>query len=191
MTRCLLFAALLTSSVLHAEPAPCRAAQYVAAGVSFGASEPIYDGYTVMAALDGGYRVSDTWWAHAAIATGTSVDRFGGHAPNGGHDLVARAGAEVRTCASVLCGFAGMDLGIQRGTFSDVVYMDGMKTFTDAATIATPRVGFDVGGRTLRARVEIDSDVALAVTQNNPAYATPRFGDVIGIELGAGVAYQW
>jgi hypothetical protein len=186
MKRWLIGAALCVPPALHAEPA-----QYVAAGVSFGASEPIYNGYTVLGAVDGGYRLSQLWWVHAAVAYGPSVDRFGAHVPNGGHDLVVRGGGEVRWCASVLCGFAGGDLGIQRGSFTDTVYMEGTQTFTDTAAIVTPRAGFDVGSERIRARVEIDADLALAITQDNSMYATPGFGRIIGVALGAGVAYQW
>ncbi len=186
MTRWLIAAVIFVPAALHAEPA-----QYVAAGMSFGASEPIYDGYTVMGAIDGGYRLTQTWWLHAAVADGESVDRFGTHVPNGGHNFVARGGAEARWCASVLCGFAGADLGIQRASFTDTVYMQGVQTFTDAASIITPRFGFDVGGRSLRARVEIDPDVALAITQDDSPYMNAGTGSVLGIELGAGVAYQW
>jgi hypothetical protein len=157
----------------------------------FGAAEPVYNGYNVMASVDGGYRVTEALWAHGGVGDGISVGRFGQHVPNGGRNGLVRAGVEARWCASLVCGIAGADLGVQHGTFATTVYQQGMQTYTDTALVAIPRIGFDVGGDSVRARVALEADTSLVTTQNNMDYPTPGPGKIIGIELAAGVAYLW
>jgi hypothetical protein len=187
--RSLAIASLLVASAAHAEPT-----QWVAASVMFGAAEPVVDGYNAMAAVDGGYRLTELLWAHAGVAYGTSIDRFGQHVPNGGRNSLVRGGAAARWCAgSAVCGEAGVDLGVQHGTWSGTVYSPTViggvtEVDTDTALVAIPRIGLDVGGDTLRARLGLEADAALA--SSSSGMSTAAHG-IVGIELVAGVAYQW
>jgi hypothetical protein len=187
--RSLAIAALLAGSTAHAEPS-----QWVAASVMFGAAEPVANGYNALAAIDAGYRLTALLWAHAGIAYGPSIDRFGQHVPNGGRNGLVRGGVEARWCAgTILCGTAGLDLGIQHGTWSGTAYsptvLGGVdEVDTDTALVAIPHVGLDVGGDTLRARVGLEADAALAAASSG--IMTDAHG-IVGIELAAGVAYQW
>ena len=190
MNRIVLVAALLAAPVAHAEPT-----QWVAASLMFGAAEPVSDGYNAMAGVDAGYRLTDLVWAHAGVAYGPSIDRFGQHVPNGGRNGLVRGGAVARWCAgTVVCGEAGVDLGVQHGTWSGTVYsptaINGTvdEVDTDTALVAIPRIGLDVGGESLRARLGLEADAALAATSTG---MTTRAQGIIGIELAAGVAYQW
>ena len=191
-------ASLFAISVVRAGPdEPTRS---VAASLMFGAAEPVYDGYNVMLAVDGGLRMTDLLWARAGLGYGTSVDRFGQHVPNGGRNGLARAGLEARWCAGViLCGLAGADLGVQHGAWAGRVYsptvIDGVvESTTDNALVVIPRIGIDLGGDTLRARLVVEADTALvehATTTTDMTTTTRSQRGIIGVELAAGVAYQW
>jgi len=174
---------LIASSAASAEPD-----HYVAGGVMFGAAEPVYDGYNVMAAADAGYRLTPLLWAHAGAAYGPSIDRFGAHQPNGGHNELARGGIEVRWCASIVCGIAGADLGVQHGSWTTTQYQVGMETLSDTALVAIPRVGFDVGGDALRLRATFEADTSLVSDETTDE---PNGKRIFGFELAAGVAYLW
>ena len=198
MNHLALVAAMLTPSVVRA--GPVEPENYLAVSMMFGAAEPVYDGYNVMAAVDGGYRITELWWARAGVGYGTSVDRFGQHVPNGGRNGLVRGGVEARWCAAAfLCGIAGADLGVQHGTWSGRVYSptvtDGViESTTETAFVVVPRIGLDVGGDRVRARIAIEADTALVehatTTTDMMTSSQPRTG-VIGIELAAGVAFQW
>lgn len=179
---------------------PVEPEKYVAVSMMFGAAEPVYNGYNVMAAVDGGYRITELLWARAGVGYGTSIDRFGQHVPNGGRNELVRGGVEARWCAgTILCGIAGADLGLQHGTFTDRVYsatvIDGVvESTTDNAFVVIPRIGFDVGGDRIRARIAIEAETALVehgTTTTNMVTTTQSQTGVIGVELAAGVAFQW
>lgn len=192
----LVIAALLAALQTRAHAEPTR---YLAGGMMFGAAEPVYDGYNVMAGADGGYRLDELWWAHAGVGYGTSVDRFGQHVPNGGRNGLVRGGVEARWCAgTVLCGIAGVDLGVQHGSWTHREYSPTsdagiMQSYSDTAFVAIPRMGFDVGGDRLRVRVAIEGDMSLLTTQINTDFGPvdTGLGHFIGLELAAGVAYLW
>ena len=57
-----------------------------------------------------------------------------------------------------------------------------------------PRIGIDLGGDTLRARLVVEADTALvehATTTTDMTTTTRSQRGIIGVELAAGVAYQW
>jgi hypothetical protein len=201
MNRLAFVAIVLLAGVSSVRAGPVEPTHYVAAGLMLGAAEPVDNGYNVMGAIDGGYRVTELLWARAGIGYGTSVERFGQHAPNGGRNGVVRGGVEARWCAGkTLCGSAGADLGVQHGTFAQTVYSPTIITgshesLTETALIIIPRVGIDFGGNSLRARLAVEADTALVerstTTIDMGTPMTDSQTGVIGIELAAGVAYQW
>jgi hypothetical protein len=191
-------APLLIASAVRA--GPVEPSHYAGGSLMFGASEPVDNGYNVMLAGDAGYRLTGLLWARGGLGYGTSIDRFGQHVPNGGRNAVARAGLEARWCAgSILCGLAGADLGVQHGTWNDsayneVTFKDIPRSTTETALVAIPRVGVDFGGTSLRMRVALEADTAIvgrATATTAMASSTTSETGLIGIELAAGVAYQW
>jgi hypothetical protein len=188
-------ALVLASSAAFAEPT-----KYIQGGMLFGAAEPVI-GWNVMATVDGGYRFSDALWAHVELGYGPTVANLGNHGANGGTNGEVRAGVEARWCAHrMVCGIAGVDLGVQRGTWSTTMYsatvIDGvLESLTSEALVAIPRAGLDLGGDTFRVRLVLEADTAVIDrTTTTTEMASPtsesRTG-IIGVELAMGVAYQW
>jgi hypothetical protein len=63
-----------------------------------------------------------------------------------------------------------------------------------SAVEAIPRFGLDVGGGSLRARIGIEIDYALVASQTRQSYSggmSRVSPGLVGLELGAGIAYQW
>jgi hypothetical protein len=168
---------------------PPESLHYVEGGALFGAAQPVI-GWNVMATAAVGTRVEGPWWLRGSFGYGRTIDNLGGHGPNGGTHLVARGGAEGRWCESArewLCGIAGVDLGVQHGTWSHTSYpMPDPVLDSATSLVIVPRVGVDTGSPTLRARFDLEADVALAGSDT-------AMGDrrTAGVELGLGMVYAW
>ena len=186
---------VLTPSIAFAETTTDTAtvavkpSRYVQAGFMVGAAKPVV-APNVMAILDGGWRLGGgPAWLHAAVSWGASGDDQGP-----GSNLQLRAGIEGRMCAwrDVACGVGGVDAGYQSGHWSD--RNDPAHNESSNALVAITRLGLDVGGRKLRARVGLEMDFGL-VTERQVASATGSTRNtapgIVGIEANAGLAYQW
>lgn len=169
--------------------APAQPSRYVQAGVMVGAAAPVI-APNLMAAFDLGVRLTDgPIWLHTAVTWGSSGDDQGP-----GSNLQLRAGIEGRACwwRDRTCTVGGIDAGYQHGSWSD--RNDPTHNESIDAFVAIPRFGFDLGGRTLRARIGLELDVAMAAQRElgsptgNTSETSPG---IIGIEANAGVAYQW
>ena len=174
------------TATVTAEAKPSR---YVQAGLMVGAATPVV-APNLMAAVDGGFRLSDgPVWLHTALSWGSTGDDQGP-----GSNLQLRAGIEGRTCwwHDRTCTVGGVDAGYQRGRWSD--RNDPTHNESINALVAIPRFGFDFGGRHLRARAGLELDVALLAQRDvnsgagNTSASAPG---IVGIELNTGVAYQW
>jgi hypothetical protein len=197
----LLACLLLTPSLALAEPANPIAAEtatmtaitkpsrYVQAGFMVGAATPVV-APNLMAAIDGGFRLSDgPVWLHTAASWGSTGDDQGS-----GSNLQLRAGIEGRTCwwRDRTCTVGGIDAGYQRGHWSD--HDDPTHSESLNALVAVPRFGVDLGGRHLRARAGMELDLAL-LAQRDVRRATGGTSatspGIVGFEMNAGIAYQW
>ena len=188
-------AALLTSRSLSAAEtaadaaSPRLASRYAQAGFLFGGAAPVA-ALNVMAAFDGGLRLRDSGaWLHAAVSYGAGGDDQG---PGSNGQL--RAGIEGRTCVwnGVVCGVDGIDVGYQRGRWSD--RDDPARRESSDALVAIPRFGLDLGGKTIRARLGIEVDCALVAQHErySPSGDTSvNSPGLVGLEANAGIAYQW
>jgi hypothetical protein len=167
-------------------PQPAR---YVQAGLMTGAAAPVV-ALNVMGAVEAGQRLADSnAWLHAAVAYGQSGDDQGP-----GSNFQLRAGIEGRTCGweGHVCGVGGLDIGYQAGRWSD--RDDATRRESVDALVAVPRIGLDAGGRNVRFRVGFEVDCGLAAQRERQSVSS-NTGDaspgIVGIELGAGVGYQW
>jgi len=166
---------------------------YVGGLVSLGGAEPI-DGYTVMASAEGGHQLAGPWWLHAAAGYGPSIDRFGGHDLTASTTICAQAGAELRTCTrhgAAVCLIGGADAGVQYAAYPTSLYPSGdAVTYHDVALVIVPRIGLDAGGEHVRVRLAVGTAVTVARHEDAMQFG-PTTGHVEGIDLAAGVAYQW
>jgi hypothetical protein len=186
--------ALLASTSAHAEPT-----RYVEAGVLFGAAAPVI-GWNVMPSLDGGYRFSEMFWFHGGVGYGPTINNLGTHGPNHGSNGLARGGIEMRWRVSESVALAaGVDLGVAHGTWgppgAPFSQMYGeVDTISSLTFVAIPRLGFEIGGSQWRARLGLESDIAIAdrtTSQLAGMTMTESTTGTTGIELAAGVAYLW
>ena len=154
-----IFALLLVTSSAAAEPyrpyaaspgrAPARAliveAGYVGGGVGL-----TYDHFfNAFLDVQGGIRLpSLPLFARASLAVGNAGDFAGS-----GDFKQARIGLEGRTCTSAaVCWFAGVDVGLQRQTWSDEDEM----TEHHEGWLTGGRAGLDAGGANLRFRLSLE-----------------------------------
>jgi hypothetical protein len=180
--RLVILLLVLSAGTVHADPAPADRG-YVSVGVASGA------GYTVDwlyagLQLEGGYRLSDRWYAHGEAGVlgrsgyGTTQDLtlMVPREPT----YEARAGLEARGChSSALCGYAGMDAGYRVSTGMDNNYGTG------EGVVVVPRAGLDLGlSRDLRFRPGVE----LRLT-NGPASSDAPFA--VGIGASAALAYRF
>ena len=155
-----------------------------------GVATPVV-GLNLMAAFDGGLRLRDSdAWLHAAVSySGVGDDQ--GPGSNG----QLRAGFEGRACVwnGAACGLDGIDVGYQRGRWAD--REDASHNESSDALVAIPRFGLDLGGKNLRARIGIEIDWAIVAWRARQSATGGKSdvspGSLVGVELGAGVAYQW
>jgi hypothetical protein len=167
-------------------PPPTR---YVQAGGMVGVAAPVV-GLNLMAAFDGGVRLGGSnAWLHAAGSYGSLGDDQG---PGSNGQL--RAGIEGRAClwSGAACGVDGVDVGYQRGRWAD--RDDPSHNESSDALVAIPRFGLDLGGTNLRARIGIEIDYAIVARQERQSLSgatSDVSARLVGLELGAGVAYQW
>ena len=86
------------------------------------------------------------------------------------------------------------------GTWNGTVYSPtsvndvATESTTETALVVIPRVGIDLGGDAIRVRLALEADTALvehATTTTGMTTTTGSQRGVIGVELAAGVAYQW
>jgi hypothetical protein len=168
---------------------PGSPGRYLQAGGMIGAAAPVV-GLNLMAAFDGGLRLGDGGaWVHAAVSYGALGDDQG---PGSNGQL--RGGIEGRACVwnGAACGVDGIDIGYQRGRWAD--RDDPSHNESSDALVAIPRLGLDVGGESLRARIGIEIDYAVIARQERQSpsggtsHVSPR---LVGVELGAGIGYQW
>jgi hypothetical protein len=188
---------ILTPSIALAEPAiaaetttvEAKPSRYVQAGFMVGAAAPVV-APNLLAAVDGGFRLAEgPVWLHTAVSWGATGDDQGP-----GSNLQLRAGIEGRTCwwRDRTCTVGGVDAGYQRGRWSD--RDDPTHHESLNALVAIPRLGFDMGGRNVRARVGLELDVALLAQRDVSAATGNTSGTspgLVGLEMNAGIAYQW
>ena len=177
------FASLMfASSIAAADPAPTT--HYVDTDVMIGAARPIA-GLNAMLGVDAGVHWQDNVWLHGAIAAGPGGDDQGT-----GTNANAHGGLELRGCTTggVACAEAGVDVGVQRGTWRSNY---DMSAETASSIIAVPRAGFDVGGRRVRFHMGLEADVALAGTHEATGLPTTHEGGLAGVELATGIGVQW
>ena len=169
-----------TTRIAEAEPT-----QYVQVDAMIGGAAPV-GGPNLVGAVEGGYRLAPSWWAHGEVAGGLAADDQGG-----GTTAQLRGGVETRSCSasSLVCGVFGLDLGALRGTWTSSDSAGASEHVV--ALVAVPRVGIDVGGTHVRARAGIEFDEALAGRHTSSFAPTTTPTGTIGFELAAGMAYQW
>jgi hypothetical protein len=170
---------LATTAIAHAEPT-----RYVQTDLMIGGAAPVA-GPNLLGAVEGGYQLTPGLWGHGELSAGPAGDDQGS-----GSNSQARAGVEGRACfdGRVLCGVLGGDLGVQHGTWTR---SDGMENEHVTALVLVPRIGVDAGGRNLRARLGIELDEALYGRHQMSYAPTIDVKGTMGLELAAGVAYQW
>jgi hypothetical protein len=189
LTPSIAFAESATAAETATATAEAKPSRYVQAGLMVGAATPVV-APNLMAAVDGGFRLGGgPAWLHTALSWGSTGDDQGP-----GSNLQLRAGIEGRTCwwHDRTCTVGGIDAGYQRGRWSD--RNDPTHNESVNALVAIPRLGVDLGGRHLRARMGLELDVALAAERNvNPSTGnrSDTSPGIVGIEMNAGVAYQW
>jgi hypothetical protein len=195
--RALALCVLVAAPAARAEPT-----SYVEGGLMFGAAEPVI-GWNIMPTIDGGYRLGDVLWLHGGVGFGGTIDNLGSHAPNSGSNGLVRGGIETRWCGGphhLLCAAGGLDLGASHGTWAPTASMayshayGPVDSMTSTALLAIPRAGFDIGGDSVRARIGVEADLAVlerTTSQLAGAEMTESRPGFVGIELAAGVAYQW
>jgi hypothetical protein len=158
----------------RAEPAP-RA--YVELGAAIGAG--YHDGgYSyVELQVDGGYRLSRSWWLHARLGYG----RFGTILPLNDTYLYealeeARVGVEARTCAWLdrICFVGGLDVGVRRDDSPPA-----QSSFLFGIVVL--RLGLDVGWPHVRIRPTLEVELG----------SQPDFPLFRGGAATLGVAYTW
>jgi hypothetical protein len=168
-----------TTAAAHADPTG-----YVETDVMLGGASPVI-GPNMLGSVAGGRQLAPGVWAHGQLTAGPAADDQGS-----GKNLQARAGVEGHACvqSAILCGVMGADLGVQHGTWTR---QDGMESEQLTALVIVPHVGLDVGGRNLRARLGLELDEALLGRHQTSYAPTTDVSGTIGVELAAGVAYQW
>ena len=169
-----------TTGIAEAEPT-----QYVQVDAMIGGATPVV-GPNLLGAVEGGYRLTSVWWVHGEVGGGPAADDQGK-----GTNAQLRGGIEARSCtrSNVLCGMLGLDLGAFRGTWSSSDASG--ETEHVVSLVAVPRVGIDFGGSHVRGRAGIELDEALAGDHMSSFAPTTMTNGTIGLELAAGVAYQW
>ncbi len=179
MTK-LVLALLAIASAAHADPT-----RYLETDVMIGGATPVV-GPNILGAVSGGYLLRPNLWGHAEVAAGPAADDQGT-----GSNWQARAGLEARACTAsgVACALAGLDAGVLHGQWTRQDMPDEYERVT--AAVLVPRLGFDLGGRSLRARVELEIDEAIAGSHVTSFMPPTTPGGTIGVELAAGAAYQW
>ena len=145
---------------------------YIASGVMLAADQ----GLVGAVMIEGGHRLGDgPLWLHVEAERGAAggVDE----PTYRGNYAAGRAGVEARSCVldGVLCGMAGLDLGVRH-----VDYMAEYDQANDTGAIVVPRIGLDVGSKHLRLRPGLDAII-------EPAKSSA----VTGLAMTAGVAYVW
>lgn len=188
MASLLLIPSLAVAETADVPPNSAAPRGYVQAGLMFGAAAPV-TAPNLMTALEGGLRLGNgPGWVRAAAAWGGTGDDQGP-----GSNLQLRAGFERRGCwwHDAACGVGGLDAGYQRGHWAD--RNDPFRNESSNALVVIPRLGVDLGGRSLRARLGLELDYGLLTQREvNPAtdnkYIVSR---IVGVEANAGIAYQW
>jgi hypothetical protein len=102
--------------------------------------------------------------------------------------MEVRAGMEARSCslAGAICAVAGADLGALHNTWT------GDASAEDVSSIVlVPHIGLDGGGRNLRARLGVETDLALSGTHTTTDMDDASTLGLVGVFLSAGVAAQW
>ncbi len=189
-TAWLTFATLaLVSSVAAADPVDGGSHEglsfgkdgYVGLGAQLGEQRDVKLG----AVVDGGLRLGDTpLYARARYAHGLSGSEDGRY-----HQ--GRVGLEARACTGIVCGFVGLDVGLQ---YDHVVKnnfcikgdngggCDNMTVTTTKDFLAVPRVGLEVG-KTVKFYLEAEMPNAYRLDMREPKST--------GLSVTAGLRYSW
>ncbi len=143
------------SDELTSPPAPTHYLQLAAFAGGVDHTDARHDQFDVFAggAVDGGYALGyHHLWLHGRLATGAAGRDIGGY---GGEMIQARLGIEARGCVvSVVCAFAGADVGVTRYQMADYTNPIMRVDHTDVGVFA--RAGLDIGSRSFRVRPELD-----------------------------------
>ncbi|HEU0037291.1 MAG TPA: hypothetical protein VFQ53_42060 [Kofleriaceae bacterium] len=129
-----------------AKTAELRTDAYVGGGGMLSQDEAVLAG----AYGEGGIRIAGSpVFAHVLVQGGTAVHLF---ADNGGSFYDLRGGAEARGCIvrGSICGSAGLDLGVHRGTYvtiGEALFETEGQEMSEhfASTLVVPRLAVDYG----------------------------------------------
>jgi len=153
---------------------------YIGSGLGWATSQGFGSAGAI---LDIGQRMYDTrWFGHAG---GRAGKLFRSDERGHGSFFEVRAGAERRTCSGggMLCGSAGLDIGVHRGEFNHVKFAsNGTRSdFSERldAVLAVPRFTLDAGGRIrFRGVLELPLRMRTADTLEPPSVAALGAGEV-------------
>ena len=187
--RLVLGAIALTVSVARAEPGIATTHStsseadtlYVSVGAAVGVDAAMDWLYTGLA-LEGGSRLSSTWWLHGGVSiasrTGwgtpshmtvvspTQIDSYG-----------VRVGPEARRCwqGGAVCAVAGVDVGMR--AIERYHKLSGL--------VLVHRIGLDLGSANLRFRPMVELALGPTDSSEGPPVPDPAIG------LTMSFAYQW
>lgn len=159
---------------------------YISTGPTVGVGGE-QDWLTAGAELDAGYRLNDTWLAHAHYGASW---RVGDGAVNQGVDFVSptrqlndvRVGLLAEPChGRSVCWFAGVDAGYRFGHFA------GMTMPDVSGVIVTPQVGLDISTGSIHVRPAIEWTISYARSQTPEVPFIPD----MALMLGVAAAYAW